>query len=92
VPVGMLDPAPFIVETTALRPRDKLIVFSDGLTEAANEDGEYFDTDRLLDTARAGAALSCVQLHAFVLEAVREFTGGMAQQDDLTLVVAEYIP
>jgi sigma-B regulation protein RsbU (phosphoserine phosphatase) len=92
LPVGMLEPAPFRVETTALRPGDKLVIFSDGLTEAANENGEYFETGRLLDIVRASASLSCLQLHDSVLEAVREFTGGMAQQDDLTLVVAEYIP
>ncbi len=47
MPVGMIEDAPFQMVQTQLAPGDKIVIYSDGLTEAENAEGEFFDTERL---------------------------------------------
>ena len=47
MPVGMLEDAPFQMLQRELAPGDKLVIYSDGLTEAEGADGAFFDTERL---------------------------------------------
>ncbi len=47
MPVGMLEDAPFQMLQRELAPGDKLVIYSDGLTEAEDADGAFFDTERL---------------------------------------------
>lgn len=92
MPVGMLDVAPFTVKTARLLPGDRLIVYSDGVTEAQNAEGKFFEYSRIKGLLEEGAAMSAAELHAHIVHAVRGFTGGTPQRDDMTLVVAEYNP
>ncbi|MBK5295392.1 MAG: SpoIIE family protein phosphatase [Acidobacteriia bacterium] len=92
MPLGMLGIARFSVETTNSRPGDKIVIFSDGLTEAHNSAGEFFETGRVLEVLQASAGQDCRQVHAALMEAVRQFTCGMPQADDMTLLVLEYQP
>jgi sigma-B regulation protein RsbU (phosphoserine phosphatase) len=92
MPVGILDIGEFEVRTLRLAPGDKLVIFSDGLTEAQNAAGQYFEMQRIRLLLRSCADMSCEMLHRTMLNAVTNFTGGEPQQDDVTLVVAEYLP
>jgi len=51
-----------------------------------------FGEERLLDVVRAGAGLSAVALRESILRAVNDFTAGVAQSDDITLVVIRRLP
>jgi len=66
---------------------DVLLLFTDGLSEAMNERAELFGELRLCRAAEAAESLSCEEIKERVLGEVRNFTGGLAQQDDITLVV-----
>ncbi|MEQ1885855.1 MAG: SpoIIE family protein phosphatase [Bryobacteraceae bacterium] len=92
VPVGMIERSTFEVQQVRLNPRDKLVVYSDGLTEAEDTNGVFFDTDRLRDCLRKNAALSAVQLHEAIIRAVDDFSEGGAIRDDVTALVIEYVP
>jgi sigma-B regulation protein RsbU (phosphoserine phosphatase) len=70
-----------------LTPGARLVCFTDGLTEAANRDGEEFGDDRLVDTVRANRERSADELAALVLETVKAWIGN-GLQDDATLIVA----
>lgn len=67
-------------------PGDRLVLFTDGVTEATRGDGAEFGEDRLLGLLRAWRSLDATALTARVTGAVRAFAGG-APQDDVTLVV-----
>ena len=43
----MIEDAPFETVQAQLEPGDKLVIYSDGLTEAENPEGAFFDTERL---------------------------------------------
>jgi serine phosphatase RsbU (regulator of sigma subunit) len=92
LPVGLLESAAYEVKRERLAPEDKLDIYTDGFTEARNEQGQFFETARLLRLVREHARVSCAALHALLIEELQRFTGGAPQNDDVTLLVVEYRP
>ena len=92
MPVGMLEDAPFRMLQRKLDPGDKLVIYSDGLTEAEGSDGAFFDTERLRQCLRENAALDAAGLHSCLRQAVDQFTDGGMVRDDITALVIEYAP
>ena len=71
---------------TQLLPGDLLVIYSDGVTEAMNREGEEFGEERFLDCLREARPLEPEVVVDRIVSAVQRFTGGK-QTDDLTLVV-----
>jgi len=92
LPLGMLEVAAYEVKTMQLQPADKLVLYSDGLSEAENAEGEFFDRKGFRETLRANAALGCVQFHDKLVEAVEDFSESAELGDDITTLVLEYRP
>ena len=92
MPVGMIENAPFQMVQTQLAPGDKVVIFSDGLTEAENSEGVFFDNERLRVCLRDNAARDAIELHAALLAAVDRFVDGGVVRDDITALVIEYSP
>ncbi len=92
MPLGMLESAVSQVVEMQLLPGDKLIAYTDGLTEAQNAEGAFFDTQRLRKIVRGCAEGSCEEIHTALHDAVQTFSGGTILSDDITIVVIEYRP
>jgi serine phosphatase RsbU (regulator of sigma subunit) len=92
MPVGMIEGAPIQMIQTQLAHGDKVVVYSDGLTEAEDADGQFFDTERLRLCLRDNAKSDAVGMHTALLEAVDRFTEGGVIRDDITALVLEYLP
>ncbi len=75
---------------TAL-PGDTLLIFSDGLTEAMNEDGEMFGEERIVELAASQAGETVEAFTESLFAAVDAFVGDVAQQDDMTLISARVV-
>jgi len=90
MPVGILEDAEFTVEERHLAPGDRIVIYTDGVTEAPNLRGEFFGRKQLRELVVAHAADSCAVLHDSILRAVKVFTDSAMQTDDVTLVVVEY--
>jgi transposase len=74
------------VEKLTLRQDDMLVIYTDGITEAMNPAREQFGEARLLAAIKRHG-LKTAQEFADALNAeIHEFTGGAAQNDDITLV------
>jgi sigma-B regulation protein RsbU (phosphoserine phosphatase) len=71
-----------------LAPGDMLVLYTDGITEATNADGEEFGESRLLATLGSNFYLPVGPLLQAIVEAVQQFSRGSEQQDDITLVIA----
>jgi steroid delta-isomerase-like uncharacterized protein len=89
--VGVFEHATFEEETVQLDPGDTLIVFSDGISEALNPDGDEFGEERLVSCMETNRELPSAILLECVLETVQQFRGDAAQNDDLTLLVLRYL-
>jgi sigma-B regulation protein RsbU (phosphoserine phosphatase) len=85
--VGLLPVWSCTVSEVTLQPGDTLIVYTDGVTEAMDDDAEPFGEDRLLELARRAVQLPIDGLVTAILDEVQRFSGTV-QEDDLTLVVA----
>jgi len=70
-----------------LHPGDLMVMYTDGVTEAESDKGEYFEELRLIDTLRANAQRPTDLLLEAIVATVQTFSGS-EQQDDITLVVA----
>jgi sigma-B regulation protein RsbU (phosphoserine phosphatase) len=89
-PVGLMEGAEFTVDSLQLEPGDRVVVYSDGVTEAQNQSGEFFGRKRLRDIVSAHFQEPCGALHDAIQEGVAAFTEGAPQSDDITVVVLEF--
>ena len=90
MPVGLMEGAEFALETLRLAPGDRVVIYSDGVTEAQNQKREFFGKKRLNEILKTHAGESCSAIHDAIQEGVTAFTEGAPQSDDITLVVLEY--
>lgn len=90
MPVGLVPGASFGIEQRRLEPGDRLVLYTDGVTEAQSDTGEFFGRKRLREAVQCAGSAPCRELHARIQQAVLDFTAGAEQADDLTLVVVEY--
>jgi phosphoserine phosphatase RsbU/P len=95
MPLGMVDPALFeeviVDRREPLRPGDTFVLYTDGITEAPNDEGKEFSGTRLAERVRAIHTRPARQINDGILDAVRRFSGTATQRDDLTLVTVKRI-
>lgn len=84
--IGLLDEWTGAVGQVVLNRGDVLAIFSDGVTEAMNRDGEEFGEARLADVLVSSRGRPASEIADRVILEVKAFSGG-DQHDDLTLVV-----
>jgi phosphoserine phosphatase RsbU/P len=84
---GAFEHAAYEQETVQMKANDLLFLYTDGLSEALNVDGEEFGTNRIMDTLRSIKTLSADQIRDVVVRRVKEWCSGMSLYDDLTFVV-----
>ena len=87
VPLGILDGGTWQQRTAHLAPGDVLLLYTDGITEAQNAQGAFFDEDRLLEVVRASAGRSALDIQNGLIAQVDAFVGDAPQFDDITLMV-----
>lgn len=90
--LGVLADVPYEEETVLLCAGDTLFLYTDGISEAQNETGEEFGEERLTRLLLEKRDLSPKDLLDVILAQVNEFTRGLAQYDDLTMVVLQLDP
>ena len=69
-----------------LESGDAMLLYTDGLTEALNSDGDEYGSDRLNGILQECASQSAETIVARICEDVRGFAGSEAQSDDITLI------
>jgi len=74
------------VEKIKLKKDDMLIIYTDGVTEAMNENKEQYGEDRLLSLIRENGSLSPQEFIDELNEDISRFTGNEPQNDDITVV------
>ncbi|HBA83510.1 MAG TPA: hypothetical protein DCZ95_05380 [Verrucomicrobia bacterium] len=75
----------------ALEPGDKIVLYTDGVTEAFNESRDEFGFERLLEAVRRYGGQSPADLISSLRAEVARFAHGAEQNDDITLVVMEAV-
>jgi sigma-B regulation protein RsbU (phosphoserine phosphatase) len=86
LPLGVREGEPYEQFSVPLDPGDTLLLFSDGITEARDAQGNGFGVERLEQCVKEHARLGPGELIAAVSRAVRSFSGNARPSDDQTSV------
>jgi hypothetical protein len=86
--LGVLESIPYEEDAVDLCAGDRLVFYTDGITEATNPSGEEFQTERLAALVEGlDSALPTAEVTARILDEVRRFTLDAEPSDDRTLIV-----
>ena len=66
---------------------ETIILYTDGVTEAMNAQGEEFGLDRLRQVLTQSRPTNAKQANSIIFDAVREFAGDTPQSDDITCLI-----
>lgn len=80
------------VNTIEYKPKDVLLLYTDGITEANNAEGEEFGYDRLRELLEQHAEKSPEKMQEEMIEAVYGFSGNRFLNDDYTMVIVKFNP
>ena len=90
VPLGIFSNATFATATAVeVQAGDMVALSTDGITEAENAAGGWFGSDRAVEVLRARRQEPAAKIVQRLYRAVRDFSGGVPQADDITVVVCK---
>lgn len=91
---GLMADFPYQEEVLRLSPGTRLVLYTDGVTEAENANNEFFGDDHLLQVVQSlsDAKLSPAEMVDGIYKEVKRFAAGNSQNDDITIMVTDYNP
>jgi len=84
--LGLIDLGDYPVTTLTLGRGEALVMYTDGVSEARNPEGDFFGADRLLAAVSHAAAGPATAITTGLLEEVNRFTAEAEQADDITIL------
>jgi serine phosphatase RsbU (regulator of sigma subunit) len=75
--------------TVRLHPGDKLLLFTDGITESMNASKAEFGEMRLLHIVNQNSGVSATELREKIFAEIQLFVDGASQHDDLTMIIID---
>jgi len=91
-PAGLMPHNAIERESLPFSPGDTFVLFSDGVSEAMNADEDFYGEERLLAALERTRGATPVETITRVMADVRAFTAGAKQNDDITILAAQYAP
>ncbi len=90
VPIGLFEGFDYTLQETHIDLGTSLFLYTDGLTEAENEDKVLYGEDALINVLKGVPNLSAKDMLNLVFDSVETHVNGAVQSDDLTMLVIEY--
>ena len=87
MPLGITEEASWTQAEITFDPGDVLIAYTDGITEAQNDNEEFYGEDRLVEVADPKTGNTAQELVAALEEDILVFSSTMPQLDDMTLMI-----
>ena len=87
--LGMMDGMEYSSETIQLKKGDVFILYTDGINEAMNDDGEEFEMDRFYQVIKETTRKSAEEIHDTIIERVFQFAPNANESDDITLITVK---
>ncbi len=89
IALGAVEDAEYSSDIISLETGDVVVMYTDGITESVNSEGEWFGEDRLRMILLENATLPAQDILDNILRAVISFVGDLPQFDDITLMVVK---
>jgi sigma-B regulation protein RsbU (phosphoserine phosphatase) len=86
LPLGMFCEEQFAVRKAHMNPGDTILLYTDGLSEALNEPGLEYGTERLSDIVQSHHDLPPAELISICVEDLKTYRAGTPMGDDLTIM------
>lgn len=88
--LGLVDDATYVMNEKVIQKGETVFLFTDGVTEAQNTREEQFSGARLLRTCSGFQGTSVREIIDCVLGAVKSFSDGAPQADDITMIAVKF--
>lgn len=85
--MGIEANATWNTATVEIAPGDMLVIYTDGIPDAQDELGNFFDDESVLNLARENSGKLAFEIQSAIIEEVQKFSGKSPQIDDITLMV-----
>ena len=90
IPVGLFETVTYPESSISFLQGDKLVLYTDGVTEAENCEKKLYSTERLVEILRMHTEASPRELIRYVEEDVTAHAGSNPQSDDITMMTLVY--
>lgn len=87
VMVGGLPDQIYKERAILLNELDTIFFYTDGIVEARNKNGDQYKLDRLIQILLKNKVLAVDEIERYVTDSVKQFTEGVPQRDDITMVL-----
>ena len=87
--IGVLKNSEYQTESVDLAKGDKIVLYTDGITEAENDSEEEFGESGLITHVQANLSEKPEALVNSIIDEVKEFAPDISSQDDVTLLILE---
>lgn len=88
--LGKFENAEYDMSTIQLEPGDSIVTFTDGVTEAENDNGGFFDEERVIQYLEKSAEKKLNPMVKGLFLEVMKFAGTAPQSDDITVLVTRF--
>jgi sigma-B regulation protein RsbU (phosphoserine phosphatase) len=92
VPLGLLEEAAYDELQFQIDPGDTLILFSDGVADALDRGGDFYDMNRFLDSIHRHSTEAVPELLKNLYAELRQFIGEAEISDDVTIIALRRKP
>lgn len=89
--IGIFDGTVYETKKTSLEEGDKILLFTDGIIEARNEEDEFYEYERLTEFIKLNIALSAGEFVEKLIEEINEFCKTRTPDDDRAILCIEYV-
>ncbi|MFC2042938.1 PP2C family protein-serine/threonine phosphatase [Chloroflexota bacterium] len=86
-PLGIIENQTWEQRVEKIDPGDMLVLYTDGITDAQNRDGKFFDIGGLLEVLLSNSGRTALEVHEDILNGVSDFVADVQQFDDIALFV-----
>ena len=90
LPIGVYSSKAYAGDTGYLKAGDRIILYTDGVTDCRDESGEFFGNKNLAQTIKVIPDISAKESTHYIFDRLKEFRGDADQSDDISLMVIRY--
>jgi sigma-B regulation protein RsbU (phosphoserine phosphatase) len=87
LPIGIDRASAYTMKSVTLKPGDIAVLYTDGITEALNQEGEQYGRTRLISVLSGNHLKKAEELKNLIQKDLNDFTSFAQQHDDQTLVI-----
>jgi sigma-B regulation protein RsbU (phosphoserine phosphatase) len=88
--LGLLSEAVYETRTVRIAPGEALVFYTDGVTEAENDQEAFFTEDRLAEILECCKNQSAGDIATKIVDALSSFAAGYEQTDDITILAVRF--